>query len=211
MRTRAESCSSSQWPRLRPQPVCEYVVRYSTGHVPPYRTDPSCFLPVAVCPAFLPRRGKAHLAPACELQTGKCQPHQKKSPALADDPRCPPPSSTTFVLCSVVDPQNELVISLPPITASSLRTRVGSRQTALRQGGRHWQDCASVQRRNADTQHSELRWVIIIIELDVRSDGSQQVIGGTYLNVPVPSSHRREQAPVLFLRCPSRVSMSSSE
>lgn len=46
-----------------------------------------------------------------------------------------PPSPTAFVLCSVADPQNELVISLPPITASSLRTRVGSRQPYARGAG----------------------------------------------------------------------------
>lgn len=128
MRTRAESCSSSSV--ATPAATARLsVVRYGTGHVPPYRTD--------VCPAFTPRRGKAHLAPACELQsqTGKCQPHQKR--ALADDPRrdALSPSSTTVVLCSVVDPQNELVISLPLITASSMRTRVGSRQPYARGAG----------------------------------------------------------------------------
>lgn len=66
-------------------------------------------------------------------------PAPQKKRALADDPRRDAlpesPSSTTVVLCSVVDPQNELVISLPLITASSMRTRVGSRQPYARGAG----------------------------------------------------------------------------
>ena len=160
MRTRAESCSSVSGHASAHSPS---VVRYNTGHVPSYRTCLFWFLPVARCPsssALLLRQGRARAPPhrccpsgTCELQTGKCQPHQKR--ALAD-PRCSLLIQPPSCFCSLSGrPQNELVIVSPLTAASSMRTSVS--HDSPTQGSRHWQDCASVQRRNADTQHSELR------------------------------------------------------
>lgn len=101
------------------------------------RTVPTRLVFCPLLSALLFCQGEArpiwHLRASCKRENAS--PTKKRALPWLMTRDALPPSSTTFVLCSVVDPQNELVISLPLITASSLRTRVGSRQPYARGAG----------------------------------------------------------------------------